>query len=320
MSRSHGMGSAKAAMAIAGLSVGVAAGAALGTYIIAPNLPGGSAETSAATRADAQTAEKERDIAVAQADSADSYIGSLTEKAVSGALTDTPVIVVRTSSAEDEDVAAVGWLLKKAGALDGGTITLEEKFFAQDSADALKNIVTSTLPAGAQLSVDQLEPGTHAGEAMGAALVMDRETGQPFADVQDRALLLTALKEAGFIDFQSGTIRPAPAVVLITGDADGGGQDSESGFVPTQQAHFARALHSQGMATVVAGRINSAADSGLIGQLREDDAPVSTVDSISREYGRLATVLAVAEAVEGGSGAYGSAASAEAAGPAAVVR
>ena len=62
-------------------------------------------------------------------------------------------------------------MLNQAGAIDAGTITLEDSFFSQDGADQLKSIVANTLPAGAQLSETQLDPGTHAGEALGAGSV-----------------------------------------------------------------------------------------------------------------------------------------------------
>ena len=53
-----------------------------------------------------------------------------------------------------------------------------------------------------------------------------------------------------------------------------------------------------------------------MGLVRAEETGVSTVDSVDRAVGRMATVLAVREQLEGESGAYGSAESAEAASPA----
>ena len=69
---------------------------------------------------------------------------------------------------------------------------------------------------------------------------------------------------------------------------------------------------------VLAGRIHTAADTGVIGRLRANpDAAenVSTIDSVNRTWGKMATVLSVREELAGRSGAFGSAASADAASP-----
>ena len=82
---------------------------------------------------------------------------------------------------------------------------------------------------------------------------------------------------------------------------------------------FARALDKSGLPTTVAGRLPSAGPDGLIGRLRtnqEDALSVSTVDSIDRFYGRLATVLATVEQISGGSGSYGTANKTDAVAPA----
>ena len=102
---------------------------------------------------------------------------------------------------------------------------------------------------------------------------------------------------------------------MITGDSDGSG---DGAFAAETQSLFARALDAQGSGVVVAGRIHTAADTGVIGRLRANpDAAenVSTIDSVNRTWGKMATVLSVREELAGRSGAFGSAASADAASP-----
>lgn len=307
--------SAKTGIAIAGLAFGAAVGVAFGTYILAPNLPAGT-DQSAATASELAEAQEEAAINAVQAQQADSVIDSIASDAVAGALTDRPVLILSTSDAEQSDVDDVAWLLRSAGAVDAGKITLESTFFSQDGADQLKSIVANTLPAGAQLSETQLDPGTHAGEALGSALMLDPETGEALASSPERALLLGALRDNGFISFAEGTILPGQVIVVITGDSDGSG---DQGFAAESQALFARALDSRGDGVVVAGRIHTATDTGVIGRLRDNPdaaAKVSTVDSLDRTWGKVATVLAAKEELAGQSGAYGAAASAEAASPA----
>ena len=301
---------------IAGLGFGVAVGVALGALVIAPNSPDGG-HTSAA--ADDGASEQEVAVAEAQASSADAVVSELAGKSVAGTLTDRPVLVLRTADAADEDVDGISRLLREADAVEAGTITLTEKFTDQQGADKLKTIVTNTLPTGAQLSEEHLDPGTHAGQALGSALMLAPDSGEPQANDDEREALLGALADAGYLEYERGTIRPAQVVVVVTGGADGAG---ETGFGAQVVSNLVEAMQERGNGVVLAGRIGSASDTGAIGLTRAagqgdegaDRAP-STVDSVDRSWGRIATVLAVAEQLEGRSGAYGSAESAEAATP-----
>jgi len=298
--------SGRAGWLIGGLGFGVAAGVALGTLVIAPNMPDGP--DPAPAREDTETTER-AEIAEAQAASADSVIADLAGSAVADTLTDRPVLVIRTADAVEEDVAGVQSLLADASAIDAGTITLSESFLNADGADQLKSIVANTLPAGAQLSEDRLDPGVHAGEALGSALLLDAESGDEQASSEERALLLRALREAELLDYEDGTILPAQVIVVVTGD-------SAEGLASRTLADFVEALDGRGNGAVLAGRIHTAADTGAVGLVRAGETGVSTIDSVDRAVGRMATVLAVREQLEGESGAYGSAESAEAASPA----
>ena len=293
---------------IGGLGFGIAAGVALGTLVLAPNMPEGSASNAG----ELEAATERADIAEAQAASADSVVADLAAGAVTDTLTDRPVLVFRTADAVEEDVAGIEKLLADAAAVNAGTIALTEAFLSADGADQLKSIVANTLPAGAQLSEDRLDPGIHAGEALGSALLLDPESGDEQASSEERGLLLRALRDAGLIDYEDGSILPAQVAVVITGDSDG-----TSGLEARTLADFVGALDTRGNGAVLAGRIHTAADTGAVGLVRATpDNGVSTVDSVDRAVGRMATVLAVREQLEGQTGAYGSAESAEAASPA----
>lgn len=300
--------------AIAGLAFGIALGTAFGTYVLSPNLPGGVNEESHRAVAELAAAKSEAAINEAQVGAADSYIAAIAADTVSDTLKDRPVLIFRTADAQEKDVKAVTDLRNASGAKDAGTITLTEKFFSNEGADPLKSLVANTLPAGAQLSTTQLDPGTHAGEAMGAALLLNKDNGQPLASVEDRGLLLKALRDGGYIDYPDGTILPAQLIILITGDSDGVG---EKNFAAVHQATFAKALDKKANGVVVAGRVNTAADNGVLGQLRKDkESGVSTVDSVDRAFGQIATILAGREQVDNKHGAYGTAHGVDAVSPA----
>ncbi|MFI5503736.1 copper transporter [Corynebacterium kutscheri] len=307
--------SGRSATVIASIAFGLALGVAGGTYILAPNLSGGANEISADLEQQRDQALHEAEIAEAQAATADSFIDTAALDFVAGSLTERPVLIMHTEDADADDIASVRYLLDFAGAINSGTIELKDKFFNQSGADGLKNIVSTTLPAGATLSTDQLDAGTHAGQSLGSALLLNRETAEQQSTIEERAIVLGGLRGAGYISYEEGTILPAQAIVFIVGNKDG----FEDNFTAQNQAAFARALNSRGSGVVVAGRIFSAADTGVMGILRDNALArqeVSTVDSVDRTWGRIATVLAVREQLTGGSGQYGAAASAEAASPA----
>ena len=310
---------------VAAAACGVAVGTAFGTFVLSPNLPGGALQESHDAVVALEQSEQEARIAKAQASTADSYIEASSTKFVADALKDIPVVVMTTDDADADDVASVDTLLQASGASVVGRIGLTEKFFQQDSAEALKSIVANTLPAGAQLSVDNLDPGTHAGEALGAALLTDAE-GKPMADEQERALLLNALQQAGFMNIE-GAKDAARVAIIITGEQQHeDNSDVISPYAETNLGRLALGMNERGSGVVLAGRINTAAAGGAIDVVRtaqERDSGsaqgairgVSTIDSVNMVYGQIGVILSARDQLLGKFGAYGAAESAEAAGP-----
>lgn len=235
----------------------------------------------------------------------EAYIGASGQIIVANRLFQVPVLKIIAPDAYADDIAAVEGLLAQAGSADAGSIFLSPEFFAQDSADQLNNIVTAVLPAGRQLSTTKIDPGTHSGEILGAAM-------SPITPDNERALVLNALQASGFISQESQIIIPTNIVLFITGDS------VQSGYSAAAISSFAQGLADQGSQVVYASRIYSAADSAPMDLLRRSIDPgprPSTVDDLSSPVGRIATVLAVAEQSRGGSGAYGIAATASAVSP-----
>lgn len=309
-----------------GLAWGIAAGIALGALVVAPsmapiadnsfnNIEGSSSGEGGKGAVADEAAQR-------QVDAANALLGNTSTEIVEGALDQRPFMIIRTPDANADDVDVTSWLAKQAGGIGSGQITLTDKFLSAEGADELRSIIATTLPAGAQLSVDNQAPGVHAGESLGAALMFDPKGDQPLATVDDRAVVLQALRDAGFIEYQDGTITPVQGIILVTGgalneDEAEGNTDESSAYSATVMADFARALDSRGDAVVLAGRRGAAAEKGSIAQLRSDEkSKVSTVDSLESETGRISTVLALAEQINGGSGAYGSASNANAESPA----
>lgn len=306
---------------ITGLGFGAALGIALGTLVIAPNMDSGSGpggESISEVREKYGKLVLDNNIAEAQLDSADSVMGDLGRYVVDGSLAQRPVMVVSMPDADDADVKAVKDLLGSADSTDAGSIKLTEKFVAQESADKLLSLVTTTLPAGAKLDKKKIDAGTHAGQALAAGLMMDAETTEPLASVDDRATLLRALRDAGYIDYKDGTILPAQAVVVVGGGMTPGEEEDSAAakYAIDTTVNFLEGFDSVDTAMVYAGRVESAGDDGVLDKLRADKTKISTVDSIDHPVSQMASVLAVKEHLDGGHGVYGSAANADSAAPA----
>lgn len=272
----------------AGLGWGLALGVVLGAAVLAPAIPGGPDVFNGAFRSDvdhsAQPAEeteqtKEHSEAQQRLDAAEDLLSRESVSIVSGALTDVPVAIVRTSAATDEDVASVRWLLNAAGASDAGELQLTEKFTDQNAADELSTVIAATLPSGAQLSVDNRSPGTHAGQSLASIMLVDPATNEAPAQASDRALVMDTLQQSGFVEHK-GSVVPAKAVVVVDGAPDAAGGE----FGAKLLREFAEALGDAGT-TVLASQ--EVAPSELRG--------VATVGAVDNETGRISTVLAVAE-------------------------
>lgn len=303
--------SKRAAAVVAGVGVGAALGIAAGALVLAPNLSGEQGQAAGGLVAARNTAEQEAEVAKAQAETADAFIESIAPQAVAEQLQDKPILVLRAPGASQEDYDHVKALLKQSGAIDSGTIELKDAFFDQNGADGLKSVVTNTLPAGAQLSEDKLDSGTHSGEALAAALYLDQD-GKEKATTADRAVILKALRENKYIDYPDNTILPAQGVIMLLDNSD----NKDNGYRAKAEADFATAMRERGGSFVVAGGVYTAADGATIDRLRGDSKDkVSTVDSVERAWAQVAAILALKEQFEAGQGDYGAAESADAAPP-----
>lgn len=214
-------GSSSAGYVAAGLGWGIALGVAAGMLVIAPAMGTLDFSTSSQLGESQQSADASQGT---KFEFSDAVIAQHSAELVANTLDGKSVMVLRTHDASAEDVDAVTWLLRTAGASEAGQITLGEKFTQQESADALSTIIANTLPAGAQLSVDRRAPGTHAGQSLGSVLLKDPATGEPVAPESDRSFVIEALHGGGFID-DTDVSAPADAIVVI-GAGDTGGERS----------------------------------------------------------------------------------------------
>jgi hypothetical protein len=249
----------------------------------------------------------------AQLGAADRFATGIGPLAVRGALTKRTVVVITTPNASQSDEDGLAELLKASGAQVTGQLRLTDAFSDPNRADQLDSLVTQLIPAGAQLPVAS-DAGTLAGGLFGDLLLLNKTTAAAQATATERSAALSGLAAAGFIK-PVQAIQPAQLAVVLTGGAQSG---TSAGDRATMLARFATQLQKSGAGTVLAGGTGSATGSGPVGVVRADSSAgsiLSTVDDVDTAAGRVVTVLAVRDQLNGHPGAYGTAGNASAPAP-----
>ncbi|MBV7295525.1 copper transporter [Corynebacterium sp. TAE3-ERU12] len=286
MSKRRGSGNTSAI--ITGLGLGIAAGSALGAFVLAPDggitIGGASAEQRAAAEAEAQQANERADVA-------EEVLAAVEQDIIGDELSDVPVTVIATPDADRDDTKAVRAALTTAGAEDAGLITLTDKALSSDGVDELGDVVAGALPGGAKLDENRLNPGRHAGQALAAALLTD-QAGTPRASDGDRELMLASLKETGFIEYRDGAVKPAGAIVFLAGNGAGTNPSDDEvmpgAFGSNVFAEMVTAVHEAGP-VVLAARPEATGEDGVITSLGEvpNGDEVDTVSVIGDAAGRI---------------------------------
>ncbi|HEV7853103.1 MAG TPA: copper transporter [Mycobacterium sp.] len=215
------------------------------------------------------------------------------------------VAVFRTPDAEDDDVDALTRMVEQAGGTVTGTVSLTEEFVDANSAEKLLSVVNSPIvPAGAQLSTTSVDQGSQAGDLLGITLLINRDPRVPAVNDQQRDTVLTALRDTGFLTY-ADRVGAANTALLVTG----GGLGDDAGNKGATVARFAAGLAPHGSGTVIAGRGGAASGTAAVAVTRSDPAltsSVSTVDDVDAASGRITTVLALQDLINGGRpGQYG---------------
>jgi hypothetical protein len=215
------------------------------------------------------------------------------------------VAVFRTPDAEDDDVDALIRMVEQAGGTVTGTVSLTEEFVDANSAEKLLSVVNSPIvPAGAQLSTTSVDQGSQAGDLLGITVLINRDPRVPAVNDQQRDTVLTALRDTGFLTY-ADRVGAANTALLVTG----GGLGDDAGNKGATVARFAAGLAPHGSGTVIAGRDGAASGTAAVAVTRSDPAltsSVSTVDDVDAASGRITTVLALQDLINGGRpGQYG---------------
>lgn len=297
-------------VSIAAVFLALALGVVLGSTAISDRLLSGLSTDREQLMRQVADLQAGNDTLRARLADADAFSTAVGDRTVRGLLADRSVVLVTTAAAAPADRDALIGLLGSAGATVTGEVALTEAFTDPARANQLAELMTRLLPAGLQLPTTP-DTGTLAGGLLGSLLLADPEAGRPQASPEETAAVFAGLGDGGFV--QTGPqLPPADLAVVLTGDAPAG---DGSGHRADTVARFATQLDRSGAGAVLAGRPGSAAANGAIGMVRADTAAssaLSTVDDTGTAAGRVTTVLALAEQLEGGAGRYGTAGNAQA--------
>ncbi|OLF11833.1 copper transporter [Actinophytocola xanthii] len=300
-------------VSITAVFLALAVGVVLGSTTLSRSLLSGLTDDNEQLATQVSDLEAQRNAQQAQLADADDFAATVGPMAVRGQLDQRTVVIITTAGADPADRDALKTLLGDAGARVTGELQLTEAFSNPEKADQVKDIVIRLLPAGVQLPTAS-DPGSLAGGLLGPLLLIGKDDNKPQASADETAAALAGLTEGGFVK-AAQRVEPAQlAVVLTGGAAEGDGAGDQAATV----ARFATQVDRSGAGAVLAGGAGSADGTGAVGVVRADTAAtsiLSTVDNVATPAGRVVTVLALREQLEGGTGRYGSAGNAEAPAP-----
>ena len=237
---------------------------------------------------------------------ADEFDSQMAPRVLRDTLAGKSVVIFRTPDANNDDVDGLSRMVGQAGGSVTGTVALTDEFVDANSAEKLLSVVNSPIvPAGAQLSTTSLDQGSQAGDLLGIALLIGKDPAAPVVNDAQRDTVLAALRDTGFVTYGSQHIGPANTALIVTG----GGLGDDAGNRGATVARFAAGLARHGSGTVLAGRDGSASGTAAVAVTRSDAglaAAISTVDDVDSESGRITTVLALHDLINGGRpGQYG---------------
>jgi hypothetical protein len=243
------------------------------------------------------------------ANNSDDFAATFGAQIVAGTLKNKKILVLEMPNASSSIKSGVIKELGAAGATVTAQIQVTSDFTNPQRADDIRSLTSgpnAVHPIGLTLpSTD--DPGSLGGALLGYVLL----SGQ--AQQTDLASVLEAFSKLQMIKVETNNPSAADlAVVISSGPVAVGDLGGKT------QLSMLTAIQSAGGSTILAGDNGSSTAGGLIAQVRGSDvlkSSLSTVDDADTAMGQVSTVLALAEAQTGQTGAFGNGAGAQAAFP-----
>ena len=294
------------AISLAAVFLALAVGVVLGSGLLSNTLLAGLRDDKHELQDQINTLTDDKNALNEKLNAADEFDSQMAPRVLRDTLAGKSVVIFRTPDANDDDVDGLSRMVGQAGGSVTGTVALTDEFVDANSAEKLLSVVNSPIvPAGAQLSATSLDQGSQAGDLLGIALLISKDPAAPVVNDAQRDTVLAALRDTGFVTYGSQHIGPANTALIVTG----GGLGDDAGNRGATVARFAAGLAQHGSGTVLAGRDGSASGTAAVAVTRSDAglaAAISTVDDVDSESGRITTVLALHDLLNGGRpGQYG---------------
>jgi Copper transport outer membrane protein, MctB len=294
------------AISLAAVFLALAVGVVLGSGLLSDTLLSGLRDEKKDLQTQIEALTDEKNALNEKLGAANDFDTQLAGRIVNTALAGKSVVLFQTPDADAGDVESMARIIGEAGGTVTATLGLTQEFVDANSAEKLRTVVgSSVLPAGTQLSTALVDQGSQAGDLLGIALLTPRDPNAPRVNDDQRATVLAALRETGFLSYPDATIGAADTAIIVTG----GGLGDEAGNQGSTVARFAAAMAPHGSGVVVAGRDGSATGTAAVAVVRSDESlnsVVSTVDDIDVESGRITAALGLQELVDGAHpGQYG---------------
>jgi copper transport outer membrane protein MctB len=295
------------ALSLAAVFLALAVGVVLGSGFLSDTLLSSLRDEKRDLQTQINGLNDQKNVLNEKLSAANNFDTQLVGRIVHDALGGKSVIVFRTPDTKDDDVATVSKFIGQAGGTVTETVSLTQEFVDANSAEKLQTVVNSSiLPAGQQLSTKLVDQGSQAGDLMGIALLINSNPSIPPVDEAQRATVLAALRDTGFITYQPADhMGAANAALVVTG----GSLPQDAGNQGVSVARFSAALAPHGSGTLLAGRDGSATGGAAVAVARADagiSSAISTVDDVDTAPGRITAVLGLHDLMNGGHpGQYG---------------
>jgi hypothetical protein len=228
-----------------------------------------------------------------QVDDASQFATAFGPAITGGTLDNQRILIVGLPGVSVGAEDAINTALTSAGAQITGRLNFTAGFIDPAQASSIATLVTGTHPVGITLPVTS-DPGL-----LGAATLAFVLTGS--GQDTDLKSVLTGFAGLHMISSDPQSIESAKTIVVV-----GSGGLPKTGSAGQNELDLVSALAGRGAKVVVAGDAGSAT-SGIVYLVRGSGskATVSTVDNADSTVGQVSTTLAVAGAVNGQVGQYG---------------
>ena len=283
-------------VSIVAVFLALTVGLVLGTTMLQDPLLESMQSETADLRGQSEDLRAERDEAELLNAGADRLAEATAGDVLTDRLKGVELVVVAAPGADEDVVHGLGERAEEAGAEVAGRVLMRDALLADDGAAFVDELALQVSDAPTELTGG---PHDKAGAELGRALAVQGETDE---GGHDAAAVLAAFEEGGLITVQGSPAAAARALIVV---APAGQVEENTEVATTALIALATAMNRKVGAMVLAGGSEAAHEGGIIARSLAEDASYSTVDVAGRPAGDVVAVLALAEAVDGGRGAYG---------------